>query len=317
MERQQHKYLFVAGPGRSGTTLLTLMLSRHPDISLAPENHFFPGLIKSYGNAAALGKGGLAWLRRAVAEDDKLHALKCDISPFLARVAEYGEDVPARQVAQDFLADHAAASGHASLWLGQKKNYLDIWPELKAVFPQARMIAIFRDCRDTAFSAAQNLPGQTLASAARSWAVRAQKADAFRKAFPGDYFELQYEKFVAEPEGYCREVCKFLGLPFSPAMLSHHEENPQYDRVLSGHESKHARTAEPVNAQRVARWRRDLSAWDVALIEHIAGPWMIKRGYKLVAQPHESRFVALRAGADQLFLLWRCGLSRMRKMIRR
>ena len=37
---------FVVGVGRSGTTLLRLMLDAHPELAIPPETHFAPGLIE-------------------------------------------------------------------------------------------------------------------------------------------------------------------------------------------------------------------------------------------------------------------------------
>ena len=34
---------FVVGVGRSGTTLLRLMLDAHPELAIPPETHFLPG----------------------------------------------------------------------------------------------------------------------------------------------------------------------------------------------------------------------------------------------------------------------------------
>lgn len=36
---------FIVGVGRSGTTLLRLMLDAHPDLAIPAETHFVPALI--------------------------------------------------------------------------------------------------------------------------------------------------------------------------------------------------------------------------------------------------------------------------------
>ena len=36
---------FIVGVGRSGTTLLRLMLDAHPELAIPPETHFVPELI--------------------------------------------------------------------------------------------------------------------------------------------------------------------------------------------------------------------------------------------------------------------------------
>src|SRR5262249_52416703 len=46
--------IFVVGAGRSGTTLLRLMLNEHPDISIPSESHFIAPLIRTFGTHATL-----------------------------------------------------------------------------------------------------------------------------------------------------------------------------------------------------------------------------------------------------------------------
>src|SRR5690606_22340526 len=43
---------FVVGVGRSGTTLLRLMLDAHPELAIPPETHFLPELIESARSGA-------------------------------------------------------------------------------------------------------------------------------------------------------------------------------------------------------------------------------------------------------------------------
>src|SRR5688500_4303608 len=40
---------FIVGVGRSGTTLLRLMLDTHPELAIPPETHFMPAFIQRSG----------------------------------------------------------------------------------------------------------------------------------------------------------------------------------------------------------------------------------------------------------------------------
>ena len=44
---------FIVGVGRSGTTMLRLMLDAHPDLAIPPETHFVPDLIDAIDGGAA------------------------------------------------------------------------------------------------------------------------------------------------------------------------------------------------------------------------------------------------------------------------
>ncbi len=39
---------FVVGVGRSGTTLLRMMLDAHPEMAIPPETHFLPPMIEQF-----------------------------------------------------------------------------------------------------------------------------------------------------------------------------------------------------------------------------------------------------------------------------
>ena len=43
---------FIVGVGRSGTTMLRLMLDAHPDLAIPPETHFVPELIDAIDGGA-------------------------------------------------------------------------------------------------------------------------------------------------------------------------------------------------------------------------------------------------------------------------
>ncbi len=47
---------FIVGVGRSGTTMLRLMLDAHPDLAIPPETHFVPALIEAIQGGASREK---------------------------------------------------------------------------------------------------------------------------------------------------------------------------------------------------------------------------------------------------------------------
>src|SRR5262249_48202412 len=51
--------IFVVGAGRSGTTLLRLMLNEHPDVAIPSESHFIAPLIAALGATTMLSGDNL------------------------------------------------------------------------------------------------------------------------------------------------------------------------------------------------------------------------------------------------------------------
>ena len=56
---------FIVGMNRSGTTLLRMMLDAHPDLTIPPETHFVPDLIKAARSDDATPESALEEIGRA------------------------------------------------------------------------------------------------------------------------------------------------------------------------------------------------------------------------------------------------------------
>src|SRR5262249_13141572 len=108
---------------------------------------------------------------------------------------------------------------------------------LHALWPAAKLVHLIRDGRDVCLSivswrrAKGWTAGQGLArfsawaespvcAAALWWDWHVRLAREAGLAFePGVYAELRYEELVANPEGLCRSLCAFLGIPRYDHML--------------------------------------------------------------------------------------------------
>ena len=106
-------------------------------------------------------------------------------------------------------------------------------------------------------------------------------------SFAGDVFVLSYESLVATPEEKVEELCRFLGLSFDSTMLAVDSRNTSYarsnDRIETG-----------IKTDSLERWRQELDATEIWLVERICGPQMHRLGYR-----PEGRFPGL-AGVPML-----------------
>ena len=57
--------VFVVGMNRSGTTLLRMMLDAHPQLTIPPETHFVPDLIKATRTDGATAEDALEAMKSA------------------------------------------------------------------------------------------------------------------------------------------------------------------------------------------------------------------------------------------------------------
>jgi sulfotransferase family protein len=137
-----------------------------------------------------------------------------------------------------------------------------------------RVAYLIRDGRAVVASAVRRT-GVTVGEAARRWMTENERIRLVTRSIPArQQYRLSYEGLCADPAGTLRGLCGFLGLPFDPAMLS------LWSRTV------HSIPGNPMlfNRERRAiarddRWRRELSAADLATFERIAGRFNRGLGY--------------------------------------
>jgi hypothetical protein len=106
------------------------------------------------------------------------------------------------------------------------------------------------------------------------------------------YMELRYEDLLREPERVLVALCRFLELPFDPAMLEYHRAGPSRlgevgdqrlpdGRVITRESrlEKHALAGSPPDTSRIGVWREDLTAGEKAAFASVAGELLRELGY--------------------------------------
>jgi hypothetical protein len=242
--------VFVAGPLRSGSTLLTLMLDRHSSLKNPGEFDF---LFDAFGD-----DGGLA--RAQAMPPEELDDFFSDHRGYLCSPKKLDSAGPVPQRLHELVSRYA--EGVPCLALSIHRNFVSA----HEIFPQARFIHLLRDARDCAKSAVAASFSGNVYHGLEPWMNSELSWDRLRPRLqPEQYIEVRYEELVTEPERVLTEICEFLGLQFEPQMMD-----------LSG------TTYEPPSPRFANQWRRSMSPRDVRLIEARVGSMMAARGYDLV-----------------------------------
>ncbi len=238
------KVFFVVGAARSGTTLLTRLLSAHERIHLHHERR----VLEIAGVAGGLLRTG----GRPIDEHPAPDVLARD----LARGRGFAEAV--------LRAD--AAEG--TVWFGDKyPPYAGQIPLLARVWPQARFIHIVRDgrgvasswltawARDRAWRRALMPP--SLDEIAASWARSVDLADeAGEKLGPDRYLAFRYEDLLSAPRETGARLLAILGEAPTPAFteaLAQVEVRGDWQKDLSAAEGA-AVADQPQARDTLARW---------------------------------------------------------------
>jgi hypothetical protein len=270
------------------------MLDAHPELSIPPETHFLPELIARFEAGSVPGPAELVaavqthagWRDFGLAEDELM--------------AIFEATDTAADAIRAFYAAYAARH-RKTRWGDKTPVYIESMAAIGAVLSEARFVHLIRDGRDVAVSRGaravkRGREATPAAEEAKTWKRRIEEA----RVQGGDvdhYFELRYEDLIAGPEVVLRKVCEFLELEFDPAMLDYHERASERLAELSDLPGKggkvrpgseriaaHALTSEPPRADRVERWRTELSSDNIADYERVAGDLLSDLGYPLAGR---------------------------------
>ena len=280
---------FVVGLGRSGTTLLRLMLDAHPALAIPPETHFAPAVIRMYRKGSPSADeladelaGHRRWGDFGIERDE------------LAQRLRASEPLDARIALRSFYEIYAEHQGKPR-WGDKTPGYTARMRRISRTLPEARFIHLIRDGRDAALSRAQASDKRVRpANAAERWRERIEEARVQAARVP-HYIEARYEDLIRDPEGALRRILSFAELDWDPAVLRYHERAEErlreMDRDLpakggKGHRDaarrvgSHEMTMRPPDPRRLARWREEMSADELAEFEAVAGDLLSELGYE-------------------------------------
>ncbi|MFN8112066.1 MAG: sulfotransferase [Solirubrobacterales bacterium] len=283
---------FVVGLTRSGTTLLRMMLDAHPLLTIPPETHFVPELIK-----AARAEEGVDGMLAALTSNRTWE----DFGIASAEMRERLAQVPAGDAAgavRAFFEAYAEKQGKPR-WGDKTPAYMLSVQRIGRTLPESRFIHLIRDGRDVALSQsarAINEQPPPPEQAAR-WVKRIRKSREQAASLKGArYVEARYEDLVRDPETTLRRICEFIDLPFDEAMLTYHEraaerltEMAGSLRAEGGHAEQaagyridnHAPTTKPPDPAKLDKWRREMSPEDLAAYDAVAGDLLNELGYEV------------------------------------
>src|SRR5262245_65671407 len=129
--RRAHAPIFILGAPRSGTTLLRYVIDTHPQICCPPEMQ--------------LGK-----LTRHVLQ--VLAVVKQRATPTETGPFDPDSVAHARSLMDGMMAIYCAHTGKA-MWCEKTPSNVEYLPQLKAVFPDARWVCVYRHALDVVHSA--------------------------------------------------------------------------------------------------------------------------------------------------------------------
>jgi protein-tyrosine sulfotransferase len=256
--------IVLGGCGRSGTTLLRMMLDSHRRICCGPESSLFR--------------------RRAI--DTRWLADRFGFSHDEVR-AIHDSAVSRPAFIEGFAALCMRKAGKAR-WAEKTPRNISRIEVIFRCFPAARFVHVLRDGRDVACSLRTHprhkvVNGQLvptgirkpIAGCARRWA---RDLEGSRRWW-GDprFMTVRYEDLVLNARPALEGLVKFLGEDWDEGMLAHAAADSPFRDATRFAQNPEALGA--VSTASLSRWQRDLDERDKRIFKRIAGPLLVELGY--------------------------------------
>lgn len=277
---------FIVGSGRSGSTLLRMMLASHSRLTIPPETWYLIPLLQRFSIDRRLNADEVEGAVSIVTSHYRWPDMRLSAQDFRREALRLAEP-NLRDLVELIYRSHVRAEGKVR-WGDKTPVYIEILPQLAAMYPNSRFIHLIRDGRDVAKSfQATDWVGPWLHENAGEWRRALECHWRWVHSDLRDrILQVRYEDLVLETEGTLRRICKFIGEEFEPRMLFWQlkvdEQIPARERDV------HAKLKLQPAAESVARWKREMSARETFVAEAFMGSDLTRLGYE---RRYPSRFL--------------------------
>jgi Sulfotransferase family len=262
-------YFFVVGCPRSGTTLMSVLLDRHPRLAVTPETAFFdemvPHLWYHYNDPLLL---------RLLSQWRRLPELNLTPADLVGQITR--REAVAKELFSAMLQLYARRSGKVRC--GEKTpQHLRKVPTMLKWFPNGRAICMLRDGRAAALSLFQ-MPWYhgSLRSAASCWLHSVRLMERFARTHPDRFMVVRYESLVADPEPVMNSVMAFLGETYDPRQLSTAVTS---EVVLDRSMDWKGKALTTIDASAAVTRQAHSTPSELALLDRLLGDELLRYGY--------------------------------------
>lgn len=258
--------IFVTGNGRSGTTLMRLMLSAHPRIYICHELEFYQWASICRGDL-----DGMTFLSHYF-RSSRFQLLRLDPEAVRANLPARLDRSDIGQALREIMRQKAASLGRARYGDKTPSN-VRFLERIYADFPDAKVVVMFRDPRSNVPSLG-HMPFGSRSDLANSLTYVMVRRTVW--PFRDRALLVRLEDLQGDPRSVMRQVLDFVGEPWSENVL--HHSTYRADRLDMQATPWFRRAAEPL--ERDGAPTSALSPERIRLIEVMTRQSMAELGYQ-------------------------------------
>ena len=263
------KAFFIVGVQRSGTTLLSVMLDKHPAVLMEKKSIGFriiTGLKNMYDllpfNMQHTKKEVLKWL------------IKKDENGRLASFLDY-RNIEKYDTIRDLVEssiEKKLSETEKIIWGDKSPNLQHFANDIMLFLPKAKFIHIVRDGRANAYSMSTR-SYKNLSLSAQEWVDGNIYGMVNQEILGKEHYKIiRYEDLLSNPEKVAKEVCIFLDIPFASEMIKLSDE-------VRDKENSYVKNF--FDESKIDKWKQQLSSQKLKKVETIQGPLLKELGYEL------------------------------------
>lgn len=306
--KDEQAVVFIGGSGRSGSTLIDLLLNNHPSVQSVGEVHRLNLYARENSEPCTCGSPVSTcpfWLeveedmRQRLGWDEDRHPLQeteimlvpAEVNPAFAMIqkaAMFAAPRPVgRWVNKSFAPAHQRAIEMSMLWYDAIRSVTDTRViidsskdarRMKALYltapDQSRLLNMVRDGRAVSASAIRRT-GMPMAQAAFEWKRSQRHTRLTSYGIPaGQRLKVHYEELCRDPEATMKRTCGFLGLEYHPDMLTLRKSEAHN---IGGNPMRFKTGEQEITLDE--RWRDQLSEEELLEFDRIAGDENRRLGY--------------------------------------
>lgn len=276
--------VYIAGMGRSGTTLLQGFLNSHPNIVAPPESYFTLHLYTKYKNTKN-------WDKKTVTNFIK------DL--YTDRPFRLIWNIPKKNIEEAFEqhtihsfsdACNVVRSCYNDAWKHKNIKIISdkrpLYPlflnRLLRINPNAKIIHNVRDPRGTINSQFHSFNNTDVLALGHMWVYYNRFLEKFKQSNPEQYYLIRYEDLVADPEKSLRSLCDFLDIDYHQNMLNYQKELTQhFDKQTDVMKKKHLSLFKPLDPEIIHKWKQQLDTNQLQKIAYVTREDAKQYGYSL------------------------------------
>ena len=306
--------IFIVGMPRSGTTLLTAILSAHPRIAISPESHFLTYWMPTYRHLDLENPNDFQQFWKILSQSKRFSYFDIDADKTLANILAKGS--PNYGTLFSGWLETYAERHHKPRWGEKTPLHYQHLEQLLTWFPKAQVIWMLRDPRAVTASLLK------MAWASNYVHIHAEQWHQSTQLYEQNWHNdprvnlVRYEDLVQQPEQTLKGVFKFLGEDYPAGLLAQRSTRTMPIVNREGWAFFHLNQAmQPVETTAIDRWKQQLWPAHVAIVNSLTNRLQKQYRYTNEDSPLLSRqakallkLARLRWKLDRKLMVWRTRL---------